>query len=176
MGHAAGSKPRPYMLQGSLTSKSSKILTYNECILEERAKMGRYGTKNGLSKAAKHFSLLSDGKLTCSLCCSGYIIFGWGLNYQIKKYGILAEIAKFNACQLPAIRYLVRVLYFGHTHSIVFYQKQECQSTNGMYALDSRQSCFITGKPVDRLQILWKGSFHTETEKYSNYVARVSLH
>ena len=66
-----------------------------------------------------------------------------------------------------AIQYLAPVLYFGHTHSIVFYQKP-CQSTNGMYALDSRQSCFITsGKPVDRLQMLKKGPSHTQTERYS---------
>ena len=57
----------------SLTSKPSKVRTsYNEYIPEKRARMGRYGAKNCLSKVTKHFPLLSDGKLTCSLRWSGY--------------------------------------------------------------------------------------------------------
>jgi len=121
MGHAAGSKPRPYMLQGSLTSKPSKILTYNECIPEERAKMGRYGTENGLSKVAKHFSLLLDGKLTCSVCYSGYIIFWLRTELPNLKIHILAEIAKFNAHQLPAIQYLATgIIFWPHPlHSLL---------------------------------------------------------
>ena len=44
---------------GSLTSK------YNEYTLEERAKKGRYGPKNGPAEVATHFShdQLLDGKL-----------------------------------------------------------------------------------------------------------------
>jgi len=34
--------------------------------------------KNSRSKVTKHFSLLLDGKLTCRLRRSGYIIFCWG--------------------------------------------------------------------------------------------------
>ena len=37
--------------------------------------MGRYSAENGPFKVTKHFSLLLDGKLTCSLRRSGYIIF-----------------------------------------------------------------------------------------------------
>ena len=53
----------------------TKQSTYNEYILEERAKMRRYGAENSPSKVTEHFSLLLDGKLICSLCCSGYVIF-----------------------------------------------------------------------------------------------------
>jgi len=45
--------------------------------------MGRYGAENSPSKVTKHFSLLLDGKLTCSLHLSGYVIF-W-LRDQIAK-------------------------------------------------------------------------------------------
>ena len=89
------------MLQGSLTSK------FNQYLPEERAKMGRYGTENGLSKVDNHVSLLLDGKLPLrlphSLRCSGYIIFrlrDWIIKFktrQIKKYSILAKITNFNA-------------------------------------------------------------------------------
>ena len=67
--------------------------------------MGRYGGENSPYKVTKHFSLLLDGKLTCSLHHSGYVIF-WLRDriakfktHQIKKYGVFAEITKFNACQ-----------------------------------------------------------------------------
>jgi len=38
---------------------------HNKYTLEERVKMGRYGTENGLDKVAiyRHFSQLLDGKL-----------------------------------------------------------------------------------------------------------------
>jgi len=61
----------------------TKQSTYNEYTPEERAKMGRYGAENSPSKVTKHFSLLLDGKLTCSLHLSGYVIF-W-LRDQIAK-------------------------------------------------------------------------------------------
>ena len=53
-----------YILYGTgvVAVKSSEVLSYNEYTPEERAKMGRYGAKNGPSKITKHFSLLSDGK------------------------------------------------------------------------------------------------------------------
>jgi len=35
-----------------LHASSQSYLKYNEYSLEERAKMGRYGTENGLAKAA----------------------------------------------------------------------------------------------------------------------------
>ena len=60
------------MLKGGLTSK------YNEYTPEERAKMGRYGAKNGPAKAARHFSQHLDGKLpqgSEALCPSGCIFF-----------------------------------------------------------------------------------------------------
>ena len=72
--------------QSHLETKRS---SYNEYMLEEKAKIGRYGAKNGLSKVTKHFSLLLDGKLTCSLRHSGYIIF-W----------LRDRIAKFKTCQI----------------------------------------------------------------------------
>ena len=49
--HSGGSKPWSCMFQGYLTS-------YSEYTTKERAKMGRYGTKNGPAKAARHFSQL----------------------------------------------------------------------------------------------------------------------
>ena len=68
--------------------------------------MGRYGAENGPSKVTKHFSLLLDGKLTCTLRRSGYVIF-WLRDriakfrtQQIIKYSVLAEIAKFNFHQI----------------------------------------------------------------------------
>lgn len=51
--------------------------------------MGRYGADNALAKAARHFSQVLDGKLSSSLRCSGYIIFGWGtksLSLKFSKY------------------------------------------------------------------------------------------
>lgn len=53
----------------------TKLSTYNKYTLEEREKMGRYGAKNSLSRVTKHFFLLLDGQLTCSLRHSGYAIF-----------------------------------------------------------------------------------------------------
>ena len=68
--------------------------------------MGSYGAKNGPSKVTKHFSLLLDGKLACTLCCSGYVIF-WLRDRiakfkpcQILKYSVLAKIDKINARQI----------------------------------------------------------------------------
>ena len=64
--------------------------------------MGRYG-------AERHFSQLLDGKLpwgSKALCHGGYVIFRLRDQitkfriHQILKYGILAEITKFNACQI----------------------------------------------------------------------------
>ena len=54
----------------------TKQSAYSEYTLGEKAKMGRYGTKNGSSKVTKHFSfsLPLDGKLTCT-CRLSYIIF-----------------------------------------------------------------------------------------------------
>ena len=46
--------------------KPNKALKYNEYTLQ-RVKMGRYGGENSPYKVTKHFSLLLDGKLTCSL-------------------------------------------------------------------------------------------------------------
>jgi len=46
--------------------------------------MGRYGMENGLPKLTKfHYSLLLDGKLTYSLCRSGYVTLVEGTNHQI---------------------------------------------------------------------------------------------
>jgi len=46
--------------------------------------MGRYGAKNSLTKAGRHFSQLFDSKMTWGLCCSGYVIFlVEGLNLQV---------------------------------------------------------------------------------------------
>ena len=62
--------------------------------------MVRYGAENGPFKVTKLFSLLLDGKLTCSLHHSGYVIF-WlreqiakFITCQILNYGVFAEIAK----------------------------------------------------------------------------------
>ena len=57
-------------------SPQNRVKYYNKYTLEERVKMGWYGAKNSPSKLTKCFSLLLDGKLTCSLCCCGYVIFG----------------------------------------------------------------------------------------------------
>jgi len=48
--------------------------------------MGKYGTEKGPSKVTRHFSHLIDGKLPCSLFCSGnwYLLVG-RLNYQMKN-------------------------------------------------------------------------------------------
>jgi len=73
MEHTGGSKPRPYT-RSKVVSPQNQAKHLYEYTLEERAKMGRYGTKNCPSKVTKHFFLLLDGKLTCSLCCSGYVI------------------------------------------------------------------------------------------------------
>ena len=56
----------------------TKQSAYSEYTLEERAKMGRYGTKNGLSKVNKHFSfsLLLDGKLTSKCRLRRTSLFG----------------------------------------------------------------------------------------------------
>jgi len=62
--------------------------------------MGRYGTENSLFKVTKHFSLLLDGKLICTLRCSGYVIFwlgDWIAKCRFKNVAVFAEIAKFNA-------------------------------------------------------------------------------
>ena len=37
--------------------------------------MGRYGAENSPYKVIKHFCLLLDGKQSCSLRRSGYVIF-----------------------------------------------------------------------------------------------------
>ena len=58
MRHAGGEQP--YMLQGSLSSKPSKV---QEVHTGGEGEGGRYGAKNSPSKVAKHFSLLLDGKL-----------------------------------------------------------------------------------------------------------------
>ena len=50
-------------------------------------KMGRYGTKNGSSKVTKHFSfsLLLDGKLTCTCRLRRTPFLVEGLNGQVKN-------------------------------------------------------------------------------------------
>ena len=63
-----------YMLQDGLTLNQFPAL-YNENTPEERVKMGRYGAEDSPSKFTRHFSLLLDGKLTCRLRHSGYVIF-----------------------------------------------------------------------------------------------------
>jgi len=69
-------------------------------------KMGRYGAENGSSKVTEHFSLLLDGKLTCSLHHSGYVIFLLRdritklKTCQIYKYNVFTKIAKFDAFQI----------------------------------------------------------------------------
>ena len=78
------------MLQGGLTSNDQASGTYNEYTPEERAKMGRYGAENSPYKVIKHFCLLLDGKLTCSLRRSGYVIFwveGTNFFFFTRKYG-----------------------------------------------------------------------------------------
>ena len=59
---------------------NTKQSAYSEYTLEERAKMGSYGTKNGSSKVTKHFSfsLLLDGKLTCTCRLRRTSFFGRG--------------------------------------------------------------------------------------------------
>jgi len=53
---------------------------------EERAKMGKYGTENGLAKAAGHFSQILDGKAEAVRL---YVVVGYvnilvkGPNHQI---------------------------------------------------------------------------------------------
>ena len=72
--------------------------------------MGRYGTENGPSKVARHSSQLIDGKAAMQYI---YVAVVWLRDRiaklktrQIKKCGILAEIAKFNAHQIfPTIQY-----------------------------------------------------------------------
>jgi len=54
--------------------------------------MERYSTENGPCKVTKYFSLLLDGKLTCSLHRCGHVIFGRGTNRQIKKYGVSPKL------------------------------------------------------------------------------------
>jgi len=49
--------------------------------------MGRYGTKNGPSNVARHFSQLVDGKRPCSLRHIGDVIFG-SKTRQVKKYSV----------------------------------------------------------------------------------------
>jgi len=80
-------------------------------------KRGRYGTENGPSKVARHFSQLIDGKLPCSLRRSRDIIF-WLRDRiaklktrQIKKYDVLVEIVKFNARQIFPLYGIVYRLY-----------------------------------------------------------------
>jgi len=106
--HAGGSKPWPYMLQGGLTSKPSKIQRVHT---RGGGQDGKVWRRNGLSKVTKQFSLLLDGKLLCSLHHCGHIVF-WLRDqvakfktHQIKKYSVLAKIAKFNAHQIS--RYAV---------------------------------------------------------------------
>ena len=102
MACAGGSKAWPYTCS-KVVSPQIQAKHLNEYTPEERAKMGRHGTENCPSKVTKHFFLLLDGKLTRSLCCSGYVIF-WLRDrtakfktHQIKKYSVFAEITKFNA-------------------------------------------------------------------------------
>jgi len=49
----------------SKTVSPRSQVKHNKYTLEERVKMGRYGTENGLDKVAiyRHFSQLLDGKL-----------------------------------------------------------------------------------------------------------------
>ena len=55
-------------------------------------------------KMGRHLSHLLDCSLPWGLHFSSYIIFGWGIKVphfcQIYKYGIMAEIVKFNARQI----------------------------------------------------------------------------
>ena len=69
---SGGSKPWLYLLV--LPQRQAK---YNECTLEERVKVGGYGTENSPAKVARHFCERLDCKLSRGLCCSGYVIFGW---------------------------------------------------------------------------------------------------
>ena len=59
--YEARSEPWPYMLRDGLTSKPSEVQQVINT-RREGAKMGRYGTENGLAKAAGHFSQLLGGK------------------------------------------------------------------------------------------------------------------
>jgi len=79
--HSGGSKPWSYMFPGYLTS-------YSEYTTKERTKMGRYGTKNGLAKAARHFSQLlhcNSAMRLASYCSSNIILW---LRDQIAKFKI----------------------------------------------------------------------------------------
>ena len=67
--------------------------------------------QNGPSRVTKHLSLLLDGKLTCRLRCSDYVIF-WlrdliakFKNTKSKNMAFFAEIAKFYLQNFPVIRY-----------------------------------------------------------------------
>jgi len=65
-----------HMLQGAWSHLEIKRSTYNEYTPGERVKMGSMVLKTGPYKVTKHFFLLLADKLTCSLHCSGYVIFG----------------------------------------------------------------------------------------------------
>jgi len=78
---------------------------YNKYTLEERVKVGGYGTGNSPAKVARHFCQLLDCKLSRGLRCSGYVVFwlkDWITKFkthQVLKYGVLSKILKFNAHQ-----------------------------------------------------------------------------
>ena len=96
------------MLQGGLSPQNQQI-AYSEYTLEERAKMGRYGTIKRLVQGYQTLLFLSAFIWQVDMYVHvGYIVHHFlveGPNSQvkthkIKKYCILAEIEKCNAHQI----------------------------------------------------------------------------
>ena len=100
MSSALGSKPWLYLL-----ISPQRQAKYNKYTLEERVKVGGYGTENGPAKVARHFCQLLDCKLSWGLRCSGCVLFwlkDWITKFktpQVLKYGVLSKIVKINAHQ-----------------------------------------------------------------------------
>ena len=93
---SGGSNPWSYVFQDYLTS-------YSEYTTKERAKMGRYGTKNGPAKAARHFSQLYMAILPWGLRHTVKVtsFFGWGTkspNLKVANFKstVLGKITKTN--------------------------------------------------------------------------------
>ena len=89
------------MFQGYLTS-------YSEYTTKEMAKMGRYGTKNGPAKAARHFSQLlhCNSAMRLTLYCSSNIIL-WLRDQIAKFYNIHVKFTDFKSAVLGEITKII---------------------------------------------------------------------